>query len=337
MTTRSLKDILAFHGDYFARAVDCKRIMVILAGPSKAAYRKGFEEESRVNEEIWENVVHRGEAIRIEQAEAQLRNPGARLRSALAVPLLDLAEQPIGLLYAESQERFSAFNERHLAAARGRALLLSTELAESGYTGGSVDAMATVTISKEAFWLRMIQQGLQKEESQNLEAAEEQLRAALGLAKEWGADDARVIRTEKHLARVLVNLKKYDEATELVRECLIRFQQREVTLHPDLASLLVIRGAVMEASGDLQNAETLMIKALDIWEGLGAPDHHERAWALDVLGGLYYRKGDYLRAGVRAKDAADIAGRLWGEEDPRTQLYRAHLIQVRAGLELPGL
>ena len=197
MTERSLKDILAFHGDLFARVVDCDRVLAVLSGPHEATYRKGFEDSEKVNDEIWDNVVRRGEAVRIEQAEAQLRNPGPKMRSALAVPLLNLADQPIGLLYAESHHRFSAFNERHLAAARGRALLLSNELAEGGYTQEAVDSMATVSINKESFWMRMIQQGLQKEESEAYEAAEEQLKAALNLAKDWGPDDARVIKTHK--------------------------------------------------------------------------------------------------------------------------------------------
>lgn len=292
----------------------------------------GLPQNYEVNPEIVDSVMRSGEAVRIEQAEAQLRLPGPGLRSALAVPLRDLADLPAGFLYAENRQNYSAFSEQHLARARGQAALLETALEEWSQTAPEGADWATLKISKEAFWLRLRRQGLQKHEAGDQEAAEEQLRAALQIAEQWGHNDARAVRTNKDLARVLLEQARYVEAGALLERCLVYYAEKRLVVHPELASALAIQAATLARAGEVSRAEPLFLRALDVWEGLGNPDHADRAWLLDQLGGLYYHRGELMRAGARAREACEIARRLWGHSDPRSQRFQAHLDQVKERL-----
>ncbi len=321
-----------------------RALLVLFQGPDQAARiqaRFGLPEEKGLTElglceEVLETVFQKGEAIRIEQASAQLARPVSGVNSVLALPILDLADNPKGVLYGDHSVSHT-FSVEDLIGARSIAYSLENTLEQAiNVVLPSDGDWATLQIDRTAFWLRLRRQGLMALQAEKLGLAEENLKSAVQLAKKWGdREKPRQARTQRELGQVYLRQKKPQIAKQYLQSSLEIHQERRRPANPEMAACLAALGAAELAQGDARKAQEHFGQADQIWAKLGNPDHGERALLLDAVGGLCFSCSDFLEAERFCREAVAMATRLWGVEDGRTKRFQRHLNRARKKAQKP--
>lgn len=327
----------------FVETTAAERALVCVAedaseGPVPRAFhglaRVARIEDCPISREATDCVLQSGEPLRIEQADAQLNEPCDTAVSILVVPVRDLASKVIGFFYGDHRQS-SAFSAVQLTQARGIALTLESRLEEATNTASSQDDadFATLKISKQDFWLRLRRQGLVCLAEQDLDSAEEKLKAAMQIARVWGEIDPRLARTQRELGQVHLRQKKAASAVPWFESALKIQKARLIPDPAEMACCLNGLGQAALSTGSPERAQQLFQEAFAMWESLGMPDHEEVASLYDNVGGLHFGWQEYAQAEKAEREAFMMATRLWGPHDPRSKRYHRHYERAREALK----
>ena len=155
---------------------------------------------------------------------------------------------------------------------------------------------------------------------------------ALAIAKTI-SEPALLSHLLNNLGQVEGRLGHTKEAIEYLEACLALTRESSTressgTAARDLAIAMDNLATAYQATYDLDKAEDLHRKALDIFEREGGFIDPDAATAAGNLGGLYQKKGDYLRAEAYFLRAFDTHHRLRGIEHGETLLDAAKLAQL---------
>lgn len=182
-------------------------------------------------------------------------------------------------------------------------------------------------------------------QSQNYAEAERVGRRSLEIVDELHLDDGKRATSLSSTADSLRYQKKYEEAEPLFREALAIREKVLPPIHKRTAFTLQGLAASLVDMNRPNEAEPYFLRALAIWDHVGKDDYDScrHGGALDGLGRVYFRGGDYEKAeplyqralSISMKDAGnctvtvaamnDLAAVYWaqGKLDRCEELYQA--------------
>ena len=201
------------------------------------------------------------------------------LRSILCVPILHPSGLTVGLIYADNRLKVGAFNDGHLE--------WTVQLAEAV-------ASRLVPLLKQAQEQTAINN---QSAPRSVVTEEEWKRLRLEGIKAFAAGD------KENAARLL------QEACDAAEG----FGGRDPRLAKSLGELAEFN----RQQGVLDQAERLLIRAIEIFEKLGDHHHPDLAPSLNNLAGLYYSQGQGVRAEGLYRRALDIWKSVLSADDKR--------------------
>jgi CHAT domain-containing protein len=165
----------------------------------------------------------------------------------------------------------------------------------------------------------------------NYAEAEKQFAAAVGIAEQFGATDARLPTSLNNLAYLYQTLGRYAEAEPLHKRALAILEQALGPEHPDVATGLNYLAVLYHAQGRYSEAEPLSKRVLAIREKTLGPEHANVGESLNNLAELYRVQGRYAEAEPLHKRALAIREKALGPEhldvaqslNNLAELYRA--------------
>lgn len=124
-----------------------------------------------------------------------------------------------------------------------------------------------------------------------------------------GPDDPETSKSMNNLALSLEKAGRVQEARDLLREALRIDEKTSGRVHPNTAIALMNYSSTLRESGgllDIAQAKMNYRRVLDIYADLYGPDHINRGWVFDELGGLEAGSGNHEGAAGHFIDAARV-------------------------------
>lgn len=144
------------------------------------------------------------------------------------------------------------------------------------------------------------------------------LRQALALREKlYSSNDPKLAEALNNLGVMLSDAGSYQEAGEkLERALAIMDSNPSLREHPERVVILCNLGILRERQGLLDDAEKLFFQAREILENRGLTSSLGYAQVVKDIGGLYYRRGEYAQAERSARQALEIAEKVFGTAHP---------------------
>jgi serine/threonine-protein kinase len=145
----------------------------------------------------------------------------------------------------------------------------------------------------------------------------------------YGADDPRIAYSVEMLGGALRRLGRYDEGERYMRRAIVLYEHDK---GPNDISLVVplyrLADAVAIDHEDYAEAARLMERGLEISKAVLGEGHPRTAYALEFLGSLESRRGNFAKAEHMSRLAVEIFDRTVGSRDVSTADAHADLAKV---------
>lgn len=163
----------------------------------------------------------------------------------------------------------------------------------------------------------------------NLADAERYGRASLDLLLGFkDPSDPIIARTKQRLSFVLHQLKKRDEAQEMILDSVDILRTNHGANHPHVATALNYAAIIQGGARDHKGAQASLIEAAEIYRTTHGADHPYIANTLSNLGIQYNYTGDYELAVESQREALRIGVASYGEDHPSVNSFRINLAAV---------
>ena len=152
----------------------------------------------------------------------------------------------------------------------------------------------------------------------NLDLAAQLLRKALTLSQTtYGARHPEVGATRAHLARVLSNARRFDEARPMFEEAIEILVESEGQGSTRVAAAMDGFGRVLRQQGELDAAVEMHRKALAAWRAAVGDDHPDVGVSLMHIGYTLAAKEDWAEAAKVFDEAEAVLRRAIGDDHPQ--------------------
>lgn len=163
----------------------------------------------------------------------------------------------------------------------------------------------------------------------NLADAERYGRASLDLLLGFkDPSDPIIARTKQRLSFVLHQLKKRDEAQEMILDSVDILRTNYGAKHPFVATALNYAAIIQGGARDHKGAQASLIEAAEIYRNTHGADHPYIANTLSNLGIQYNHTGDYELAVESQREALRIGMASYAEDHPTVNSFRINLAAI---------
>lgn len=159
-------------------------------------------------------------------------------------------------------------------------------------------------------WQRRVMAGAEAQRAGELERADAEFSAALGLARRFGRRNSRVAASLSYMASLRVEQQRYEDAEALLEMALFEVEKLVGRTNPAFATQLIQLVEVYRAQRRYDDAEPLIAHALGVIENALGPKHPEVARCLEAYAKLERERGRTEAADAMAARAAVIR-RAW--------------------------
>ncbi|MBL4686924.1 MAG: serine/threonine protein kinase, partial [Nannocystaceae bacterium] len=121
-------------------------------------------------------------------------------------------------------------------------------------------------------------------------------RAQVLLATEYGVSHPKACRGLNRIASVLINLRRWDEASAQIQTCIACFERALGETHVDLAPALGNYAAILFAQGEVEQAQLLFEREIAVVQAQRGPGSAAEAEALAGLARIHRRRREFDRA-----------------------------------------
>lgn len=248
---------------------------------------------------------------------------GGQDNAATSIDLLEQALQDLDALGANDEDRAAALGT--LGAVYHDSG--DYEKAEDYYRRALALLEVTDDLAKKADVLANL--GVLHTDRGNLADAERYGRSSLDLLMGFkDPSDPIIARTKQRLSFVLHQLKKRDEAREMILDSVDILRTNYGTNHPHVATALNYAAIIQGGAGDHKSAQASLREAAEIYRNTHGNDHPYLATTLSNLGLQYNYAGDYELAVESQREAFRIGVANYGDDHPNVNSFRINLAAI---------